>query len=192
MKLKLIVFLITVACVLGACSNGREQAPVEQPAGGGRQVTEEMHEAISDYIVRKYGSVYEQAEKLFEVHKVYGASESDGIISVYMHSYFGGFNRATGLENQAGHSLPAVIRLKKEETGYVVTGYTEPMDGNQYTDSLKNMFPEPFLEQALKGGGSGEELRKEMEDRVKRWLEESEQLSVLNGAPNDEAGAPEQ
>src|SRR5690606_5563968 len=105
-------------------------------------------------------SVYKQAEELFEVHSVYGASESDGIITVYMHSYFGGFNKATGLENQAGHSMPIVIRLKKDESGYyAVAEYTEPMDGSQHNDSLKKMFPEPYLERVWQGAGKIEELQ---------------------------------
>ena len=43
-------------------------------------------------------------EKQFEVHKVYGTSESNEVLNVYLWSYYGGFNKSTGLENQAGLS----------------------------------------------------------------------------------------
>ena len=64
-------------------------------------------------------------EKQFEVHKVYGTKESDGVINVYMWSYYGGFNKSTGIENQAGHSLPLVVRLSKNEENYSVIEYTD-------------------------------------------------------------------
>jgi hypothetical protein len=88
-----------------------------------------------------------------------------------MHSYLGGFNKSTGLENHAGHSLPAVIRLQKKSTEYSVIDYTEPKDGNLYQSSLKKMFPERYLKMAQQDVGNMVELQKEINKKVKRWLE---------------------
>ncbi len=138
---------------------------------GSSQVSDEMHELISNYIINKYAKVYVNTEKQFEVHKVYGTSESNGTIRVYMYSYFGGFNKSTGLESIGGHSLPAVIELKKSETGYKVIAYTEPQDGNLYQSSLKRMFPAKYLEKAYRDTGHIPDLLKEMDDKVMQWLE---------------------
>ncbi|WP_090858163.1 hypothetical protein [Paraliobacillus sp. PM-2] len=91
---------------------------------------------------------------------------------MYMWSYYCGFNKTTGTEEQSGHSLPAVIKLKKEEERYAVIEYIEPQDGNGYQSSLKNMFPEKYLELVQQDNGNIEDLQKEMNKKVKKWLEE--------------------
>lgn len=141
---------------------------------GDKHITEEMDEVISEYIIQKYTSSYYDTEKQFEVHKVYGTNDSDGVISVYMWSYYGGFNRSTGIENQSGHSLPAVIRLSKKEEKYSVIEYIEPKDGSLYQSSLKKMFPKKYLKLAQQDSGNVEDLQKEMDKIVNRWIEEEE------------------
>jgi hypothetical protein len=165
--LKLNVFsLLFLAILLPGCNNEIELKD------GDQLITEEMDEVISNYIVQKYASSYGSTDTQFDVHKVYGTSESDGVLSVYMWSYYGGFNKTTGIENQAGHSLPAVIRLKKEANGYSVSEYKEPQDGNLFQSSLKKMFPEKYVEMAQQDIGNIKDLQKEMDKKVKRWLEE--------------------
>jgi hypothetical protein len=166
MKLKLIFFMIFIVSVLSACKT-EESTTTEDISS---PISKEMDEAISNYIVEKYSSIYTHTEQQFEVHKVYGTSESNGIISVYMYSYFGGFNTSTGLENQAGHSLPAVIRLQQKAAGYSVIDYTEPKDGNRYHSSLKKMFPEKYLNMAQRDVGNIEDLQIEMDYKVNAWL----------------------
>ncbi|MBM6617178.1 hypothetical protein [Bacillus suaedaesalsae] len=164
-----ILFLLFVALLLAGCSE--HEVNLE---AGDKNVTEVMDEVISDYIIEKYSPSYHGTEKQFEVHKVYGTNEVDGIISVYMWSYYGGFNKSTGIENQAGHSLPVVIRLSKKEGNYSVIEYTEPQDGSLYQSSLKRMFPEKYLKLAQQDSGNIEDLQKEMDKKVKQWLEKKE------------------
>jgi hypothetical protein len=191
-KFKIWFVMISVVCLLSACemeeNNGAESSSGKmvssesgeiQAANSENQLTEEMDEVISNHIIQKYSTVSTQTEKQFEVHHVYGTSELSGIITVYMHSYFGGFKKSTGIENQAGHSLPAVIRLKKKATGYVVTEYTEPKDGNLYQSSLKKMFPEKYLNRLHQDSGNIEDLQKEMDGKVLQWLEEEESNSTI-------------
>ncbi|WP_153733590.1 hypothetical protein [Sporosarcina obsidiansis] len=161
-----ILFLFVVTALVTGCSEN-EMEPVD----GDHHIPLEVDEAISDYIIEKYSSINHGTEKQFEVHKIYGTSESNGILSVYMWSYYGGFNKSTGLENQAGHSLPAVIRLKKEVDHYVVKEYTETQDGELYSSSLKKMFPERYLKLVGQDTGNIEDLQKEMDQKVSKWLE---------------------
>ncbi|OMF37248.1 hypothetical protein BK133_06500 [Paenibacillus sp. FSL H8-0548] len=169
MRLKLILFMIFIVCLLSACKT--DVGPTTEDSSS--PLSEEMNEVISNYIIEKYSSVYAHTEQQFEVHRVYGTSESNGIISVYMHSYFGGFNKSTGLKTQAGHSLPAVIRLQKKAAGYSVTSYTEPKDGDLYQSSLKKMFPEKYLSMAQRDVGNVEDLHEEMDHKVNVWLGEA-------------------
>jgi hypothetical protein len=90
---------------------------------GDAHVTEEMNEEISNYLVTKNANMYAPTDKQFEVHRIYGTSEADGIIHVYLWSYYSGFNVSTGFEEQSGHSLPALIHLKENEDGYEVVKY---------------------------------------------------------------------
>ena len=129
-----LLFLLFVSTLLTGC-NGNGIALND----GDDNITLATDKVISNYIIQKYSTVYLETEKQFEVHKVYGTSESDGVLSVYMWSYYGGFNKATGTANQAGHSLPAVIRLKKDKKHYSVIEYKEPQGGSLYQSSLKEV-----------------------------------------------------
>ena len=164
-----ILLLLFGAFLLAGCS-GNEVTLQD----GDKNISEEMDEVISNYIIQKYLSSYYDTEKQFEVHKVYGTNESDGVISVFMWSYYGGFNKSTGIENQAGHSLPAVIRLRKKEENYSVIEYTEPQDGSLYQSSRKKMFPKKYLKLAQQDSGNIGDLQKEMDKKVKQWLEKKE------------------
>ncbi|MCR2823540.1 hypothetical protein [Lederbergia panacisoli] len=159
-----IVFVLAASLLTGCYDN------VMNLVDGDQQVSEEMNQVISDYIVEQYAPSYYHTEKQFEVHKVYGTSESNGVITVYMWSYFGGFNKSSGIESRAGHSLPAVIRIKKDGENYKVSKYKEPQDGSSYSSSLKKMFPEKYLKLAQQDAGNLGELQIKMDQKVMEWL----------------------
>ena len=62
----------------------------------------------------------------------------------------------------------------KEGEAYSVIEYTEPEDGSWYLASLKKMFPEKYLKLVQQDSGKIEELQKEMDEKVKQWLETQE------------------
>lgn len=163
------ILLLFGALFLAGCSGSELNLQ-----DGQKHITEELDEVISEYIIQKYSSSYYETEKQFEVHKVYGTNESNGVLSVYMWSYYGGFNKSTGIQNQSGHSLPAVIRLSKKEENYSVIEYLEPQDGSLYQSSLEKMFPEKYLKLAQQDTGKLDDLRKQMDDKVNKWLEKQE------------------
>lgn len=167
--IKIIYFLFLGAIFLTGCSGDEANLNNEE-----KHITEEMDEVISNYIVQKYSNLSSDTEKQFEVHKVYGTSELGGIITVYIWSYYGGFNQATGLENQAGHSLPAVVQLSQKGENYSVIDYKEPQDGSLYQSSLKRMFPEKYLKLLQQDSGNMGDLQKEMDKKVNQWLEQRE------------------
>lgn len=164
-----ILFLLILTVIVTGCNGNQIKLK-----DGDRHITDEIDEVISKYIIEHYSSsfTYSDTEKQFEVHKVYGTSEDNGVLSVYMWSFFGGFNQSTGTEMQSGHSLPAVIRLKKDTNHYTVIEYIEPKDGSSYASSLKKMFPEKYLKLVQQENGNIKVLQKEMDNKVKQWLEE--------------------
>ncbi|MFD1928585.1 hypothetical protein ACFSFY_11145 [Sporosarcina siberiensis] len=139
---------------------------------GDTHLSEELNNTISNYIVQQYSTSSLNTEKQFEVHKVYGTSEKNDVTTVYFWSYYGGFNKSTGAENQSGHSLPAVMQLKKESDHYTVVKYTEPEDGDFYQSSIKKMFPKKYLKRVYNDSGNSKDLEKEMDVLVKQWLAE--------------------
>lgn len=134
------------------------------------EVTPEMNEVITNYIIDKYKEVYPPSDRYFEVHKVYGAKEAGEITSVYMYSLYLGFNKETKTKAQSGHSLPALVKLKKEDGKYVVTYYKEPEDGTRYKDSIYKMFPRKYASKAMDDTGNIRGLEDEIQKNVEEWL----------------------
>ncbi|KPL58378.1 hypothetical protein [Rossellomorea vietnamensis] len=167
---KLRFFILMMSALLLASCNGKDLNLTD----GDKQVTQQIDDVISQYIVQKYATSYSGTEKQFEVHKVYGTSEKNGVLSVYMWSYYGGFNQATGLEAQSGHSLPAVVRLSQKDETCSVIDYIEPQDGSMYLSSLEKMFPAAYVKSAQRDSGNIGGLEKEMDKKVQAWLEKQE------------------
>ena len=138
---------------------------------GDQHISEEMHAFISDYIIQENASNHSSTEKQFEVHKIYGTSEEDGVISVYVKSFSAGFNRATGLQEQSGMVIPVLLRISEMDGTYTVTDYVETIDGSYWESSLKEMFPKKYYRKVLRNSGASD-LQKQMDQKVKKWLEE--------------------
>lgn len=164
-----ILFVLFGVLLLAGCSGN-----VVNLQDGDKHVTEEINEVISDYMIQMSASSKNDTEKQFEIHKVYGTNESDGVITVYMWSYYGGFNKSTGTEFQEGHSLPVVIQLSKNGEKYSVIEYIQPQDGDMYQLSLEKMFPKKYLKLAQQDARSTKDLRQEMVEKVTQWLEKPE------------------
>ncbi|SES78656.1 hypothetical protein SAMN05216389_102172 [Oceanobacillus limi] len=158
-----------IAILIAGCNE--DEANLQD---GDHHITEEIDKIISDYIIEKYSSLYFDTDKQFEVHKVFGTSNIEGVLSVYMWSYYGGFNKSTGLESQSGHSLPVAIRLSRTEEEYTVIDYKEPKDGSLYQSSLRKMFPEKYVKLANQGSEHIDDLQNEMEIKVNNWLEKQD------------------
>jgi hypothetical protein len=161
------LLMILLSVFLISCSS--DASPL---TNGDAHVTEEMHETISNYLVTKNASMYAPTDQQFEVHRIYGTSEADGVTHVYLWSYYNGFNVSTGAEEQSGHSLPVLIHLKKNEDGYEVVKYQEPEDGSGWVTSLEKMFPKRYAQKAKRDAGNVGDLKKEMNERVRQWLDE--------------------
>jgi hypothetical protein len=167
LKLNSVVYILFLVVIISGCNNRSENL-----IDGKEQISEEIDNIISDYIIQNSSKVYANTDRSFEVHRIYGTSEKNGVISVYLHSYFGGFNKKTGNVMQGGHSLPALMKIKKDSSGYSVVEYQEPKDGDLYKSSLEKMFPERYSKMELQRKGKINDLEKEMDEKVNRWLKQ--------------------
>ncbi|WP_129692262.1 hypothetical protein [Gottfriedia acidiceleris] len=139
---------------------------------GRTNVTKEMDQIISDYIIEQYKGLYPPSEKQFEVHNVYGTEKKNDNLIVYFYSLFGTYNLSTKTESQAGHSFPALIKLKRQGYSYSVVEYEEPDEGDPGV-SLKRMFPRKYEKQVRNNQGDLEKLDLQMKKKVKQWLAEN-------------------
>ena len=169
------LFFILIFLTLSGCTSNLTNSPPYLQIDKNTIIPEEMDNAISTYIIEKYKSIYLETEQQFEVHEVYGTSEKNGKISVYMWSYYGGFNMSSGTQIIAGHSLPVLIQLTKEGDTYNVIDYREPENGSYYKQSLEKMFPKKYVQAALNQPKNTDALRKEMDEKVTRWLEQEKE-----------------
>ena len=166
-KIYLALLCLFTLTVVG-CNN-----TVANVTNGDQHITEEMHNVITDFIVERFRDSYSPTEQQFEVHKIYGTSEENGDLKVYMWSYYSGFNRATGVQSQAGHSLPAAITLKYDGGRYTVVGYEEPLDGSYWLSSLEEMFPKKYVKKAIRDSRNAGGLHGKMTEKVTQWLNEN-------------------
>jgi len=135
------------------------------------QVTKEMNEIISNNIKNHYKNIYLEDDNQFEAQKVYGAKESRGIIHIYIYSVYKEFRKDEPTE-RSGHSLPALVKLKKDGVTFKVIEYKEPKDGSLYASSIKKIFPKEFASRALHDLGNVPELHEQINEEVKKWLKE--------------------
>lgn len=151
--------------LLAACNQGI--------ANGDKEVTPEMDNVISTAIIEHNEPLLDKTDEQFEVHKIYGTKEEDGIIDLYLYTLYEGYDLSTGDEVQAGASLPAHIEIKEEGNHYTVVKYEEPDDGSTHQSSLESMFPKKLAKKAMKDEGSAAGLDQDMKKKVHAWLEES-------------------
>ncbi|MFC9601176.1 hypothetical protein ACFY5J_18485 [Peribacillus butanolivorans] len=154
------VFL-TFSILFIGCSNS---------SSGEVTITKDMDQIVSDTIMEQNKDALSPTDKQFEAHKIYGADEKDGLMSIYLYALYEGYNKSTGTEVQSGHSYPARIRLAKDENGYVLKEYKETEEGEEFIDSLEDMFPSKYSKQVLKDTEDGADLGEQLQKKVENWL----------------------
>lgn len=153
--------------LLASCSAFKEEI-----VDGDVNVPPAMDQAISNFLVKNYDDTIDKNQKVFEVHKVYGTSEYEDVTTVYFWSYVGKFSKETGTEELSGHSLPAVIEVRKVGSNYSIVKYKEPQDGSLYKKSIEKMFPKKFRKMIEEDSGNVEHLVQKMNKDVQKWLNE--------------------
>lgn len=140
-----------------------------------------LDEAISSYIIDRNVNIYPKSDKQFEVHKIYGTREENGVINVYMHSFYEGYSFVNGkLKAQGGGASPIVITLKKKNNKYTGIQYKGPKSGEvDYDESIKEMFPKEYYEKLTKDSTVHSEINEQMRTKVVAWLKSQGKMEAV-------------
>ncbi|MFT8317417.1 MAG: hypothetical protein ABF651_03960 [Sporolactobacillus sp.] len=134
------------------------------------KVTAAMNRAVSSSILVHNKGLYSKADKSFEAHKIYGATEKNGETDVFTYTLFETFNRSTKTTVQAGGAGPVLIKLKKQRRSYKAVNYKEAKDGSMYADSIKKMFPRRYANEAISDSENTTDLETKIQKKVSSWL----------------------
>lgn len=157
--------LFVLAAGLAGCSTAQTGNPVK--------ITKEMEEAVSAGILDKTNSFTDtKSAREFEAHKIYGAGEKDGVISVYTYTQYEVYNKGEKV-GATGYSTPVLVKLKKENGKYQTIEFKQPEDGSEYQPSIEKMFPKNYAQQALKDTGHIPELGGKIKAQAKELSSEN-------------------
>jgi len=90
--------------------------------------------------------------KVFCVFKKYGSEEKDYqafyYLWVYCEEYY---KKGDDVLMGSGVSVPVKLNALKKENEIIIENFTQPIDGEGYSESIKNMFPEKYANKAIDG-----------------------------------------
>ena len=112
-----------------------------------------INQALDDYLPQR---ILEPAYdgRIFCAHHLYGfdKDETTNLIYAYVWAYCEEYNLVNGeIEMGSGSSLPDLVSLKVHQGKLGVHGHNAPQDGHGYAQSIKEMFPAQYADQAIEG-----------------------------------------
>jgi len=132
-----------------------------------------IESAISKAILEHNKDSYLKGQYQAEGHVTLEIVEEGSQFIVYCIASYGEYNLANNeLSNVSGSGpIPVVITFIKDESGkYELKSYKEPMDGDAYSESLKEMFPERLLPKVEKADDYYETLNAQKEEAAKKYF----------------------
>lgn len=112
-------------------------------------------------------------EKKTEGHRLLGTAQgNDGGITAYVIASYGtyGFENGVFTITSGAGAIPAVIEFSRDEQGYHLQSYTEPVDGSDNVKSTKSLFPEEYWAFVLNVGDSAAQLEEQQEQQAAAYL----------------------
>ena len=170
-----VILAAVVACaVFAVCF-------LTSPAEG--SVPDEMREAIERHIVETWDSGF-TGRYCTAAIDVFGSERNGDQTNVYFWEYYREYEydpAAGGAKFASSHSHPAAAAVETavSEDGaavYRITDYKIPRDGEEYADSVSEIFPERYRIRALEQPKDGEKFAEECDRRAQQYFKE-------NGAP---------
>lgn len=131
-----------------------------------------MDDAVGKAILEGSG-LYAKGETATEGHIILDTVRDNGLIKVYAIASYGEFGFENGVFTKVSGSgaIPTVITFSLEEYGdYALLEYREPMDGEYYRDSIKEMFPRRLHRRALSADIDYPALAGQQEVQAREYL----------------------
>lgn len=133
-----------------------------------------IEQAVSQAIKNKGENAYLKGEVATEGHIILETEEKNNEVKAYTLSSFGYFGFENGIFTKISGSgaIPTVITFSKNtNTGYSLINYKEPIDGEDYAASIKEMFPERLWDKVLKYDNKDySKLAESQETQAKEYL----------------------
>lgn len=104
-----------------------------------------MDEAVAAAILEHNRDGYQAGETAGEGHRILDSEETEHGFKVYAQTMYGNYQFQNGnfVKNAGSGVIPAVITLRNDPDGaFQWEWYQEPLDGGDFADSVKKMFPE--------------------------------------------------
>lgn len=133
-----------------------------------------IEQAVSQAIKSKGENGYLKGEVATEGHIILETEEKDNEVKAYTLSSFGYFGFENGIFTKISGSgaIPTVITFSKNTNGgYSLIKYKEPIDGEDYAASIKEMFPERLWDKVLKSDNTDySRVAESQETQAKEYL----------------------
>jgi hypothetical protein len=148
------IVLITFQFLITSCHNNSNDIQ-----------SKEAEKAIKDYLERTFEYIKPEGINI-ATFKVLGTDEKNDTIVYYVWAYIIDYtNESNKLEENRGSSLPVKLYLLNKNNIYTVVKAEKPLDGDQYDNSMKKLFPKDVYKQASSFGN--EEVDKLKKQSVK-------------------------
>ncbi len=131
-----------------AVSEATQEATVEEP-GNPTSLDDAIIKAVFDY----NDQWFDQGELAAEGHILMDKDEgADGTVFCYTLTSYGRYEFQDGnfVIAAGSGSIPTVITLEKNEEGeYITKNFEEALDGDEFVDSIKDLFPESLWNRCI-------------------------------------------
>ena len=172
LKVHLIIIILVCFAIIAQVFGGTKPTQAEQKPQ--EKLVQDLDEAISKAIVGRSDS-YLRGETAIEGHVILHQEEKDNEVKVYTVSSFRwlGFENGIFTSVSGSGNIPTVMKFYKNQQGeYSLLDYKEPMDGADYTDSIKKMFPKSLWDKVLTSSNRYPEITRQMEDKAREYLQQ--------------------
>ncbi|MGJ7035478.1 transcriptional regulator [Anoxybacillus eryuanensis] len=131
-----------------------------------------VEKAVSEAI-KEHGKTYGKGEYITEGHIILGTERKENEVKAYTIASVGVFefqDRIFTIVSGSG-AIPTVMTFSIDEHGqYKLVAYEEPLDGEEYVESIKKMFPKKYDSKVLNAEKYYGELVKQQEKQAKEYL----------------------
>lgn len=118
-----------------------------------KDLDQAISKAIIDNEIKYWNGVDFNGELNVESHVILGKSEDDDSVEVYVMATYGHYSFENDIFSMtsASYNIPIRIKFSKEKSGYYCLEREEAKDGDDYKDSVLEMFPKKEGQEALNG-----------------------------------------
>ena len=161
--------LVLIACYTAACnlSFADPSNAIITPIKASDELEEAIHLAVLQRLWSSHGEKDTEGHCILLVE-----TDKDGLTVVYAIASYAsyGFENDVFTIKSGSWAIPAVIKFNKRDDGYTLLSYTEAADGDNYTSSIKELFPRQLWTSVSGARTYSAELENQQVQQAKTYL----------------------